>query len=376
VTCELAATVLARCRHRIITASVSTRPPANRGLRLSPGEPRSVVLLMVGVGGDDDGISSLDSVSDDALAGALCQALGESCTSGTALVGDSDEARPEKRARVRERNLATLRPPVRMAAAALETAALWRSISMLHAALGPARAAGVGEKRLQRAEQLIERLEAFRKDSLATLQTAGTAGCDSLALVGRWLIVFDFDQTIAKDHIWAKHKNAPLDTIVIDDSTFVDLGSFRAFIDAVRARDHVVAIATFGRRVVVDKAMRHALGEEHGVVITTPADFPDPGHPAPSQPLPHGGEASMAPRCPEGSGFLGSKNRQLASLANELGVGASRILFLDDDINNTTEAAKGGVVTRHTPFGLRHEVLDEAARTIGLPATWAEALMP
>ena len=35
-------------------------------------------------------------------------------------------------------------------------------------------------------------------------------------------------------------------------------------------------IATFGRADVAGKAMQFALGEDHGVVITTPADYPDP----------------------------------------------------------------------------------------------------
>ena len=36
------------------------------------------------------------------------------------------------------------------------------------------------------------------------------------------------------------------------------------------------AIATFGRADVAGKAMKFALGDDHGIVITTPADFPDP----------------------------------------------------------------------------------------------------
>ena len=36
------------------------------------------------------------------------------------------------------------------------------------------------------------------------------------------------------------------------------------------------AIATFGRADVAGKAMQFALGEEHGIFITTPKDFPDP----------------------------------------------------------------------------------------------------
>ena len=80
----------------------------------------------------------------------------------------------------------------------------------------------------------------------------------------------------------------------------------------MRKRGGELAIASFGRKDVATKAMCFALGEQHGVVVTTPADYPDP---AP--------EATEAARCPEGSSWLGDKNTQLAALAKSFGVQAT-----------------------------------------------------
>ncbi|CAE8676091.1 unnamed protein product [Polarella glacialis] len=109
-----------------------------------------------------------------------------------------------------------------------------------------------------------------------------------------WLVVLDFDCTIMVEHLWARYRDAPLAKVHIQDDTFVDLAALRRFVASVRAGGHNVAVASFGRRDVIDKGLRVALGEEHKVVVTTPADF----------------------GCPEGSGLLGNKNRQLAGLCD------------------------------------------------------------
>lgn len=157
-------------------------------------------------------------------------------------------------------------------------------------------------------------------------------------------MVFDFDCTIAREHLWGTHGNADLDSIPITDDTFVDLPAFRAFVAAARERGHKLAVATFGRREVVEKALCYALGEDHGLPVSTPADF----------------------GCTEGSADLGSKNAQLDLLAAELGVPLARIVLLDDDPNNVRQAARHGASSRHAPHGLTRRLLGEAEALLGL----------
>lgn len=154
-----------------------------------------------------------------------------------------------------------------------------------------------------------------------------------------WLIVFDFDLTIARYHLWGTYQDKPLDQVPVRDNTFVDLGAFRDFVHAVRDKGHHVAIASFGRKDVVNKAITHALGEEHGIVISTPGDH---GH-------------------RDGSSNLGSKNTQLSSLVERFNVKLSQIIFLDDDNQNVKEARKIGVDAIHTPAGITKAVLAKVA---------------
>lgn len=212
------------------------------------------------------------------------------------------------------------------------------------------------------ARLMMQRLEQAEAEALAALQAVGTCASGQ-ARNGVRLIVFDFDRTISKEHMWGTHRDAPLHTIPIIDETFVDLRAFRAFVSSARRHGHVVAIATFGRRDVAAKAMSFALGEDHGVTITTPADFPDPTC------LPDFvGPADVAPRCPEGSSLLGNKNRQLVALAWLFGVSAIDMVLIDDDDNNVKEAARAGVAVKHTPSGATKAVLSSIAKNIGIPS--------
>jgi len=156
------------------------------------------------------------------------------------------------------------------------------------------------------------------------------------------LLVFDFDCTIARIHVWSKYQNAPLDKIPITDMTFVDVRAFREFVQATTGYGHKVAIATFGRRDVVNKAITYALGGNHGIVISTPADH----------------------QCQEGSASLRNKNTQLNSLAERFDVRLSQIIFLDDDNNNVREANRIGVRSIHTPHGISKEVLGDVLREL------------
>uniref|UniRef100_A0A7S4UWD9 Uncharacterized protein n=1 Tax=Alexandrium monilatum TaxID=311494 RepID=A0A7S4UWD9_9DINO len=131
-----------------------------------------------------------------------------------------------------------------------------------------------------------------------------------------------------------------------------------------RGRGHGLAVATFGRRDVAGKALSFALGDDHGIHITTPADFADPSCSPPGDDV-----DKSVPRCPEGCAYLGSKNRQLAALADKFGVCASQMILLDDDAHNVREALRAGVMAQHTPMGLTKAVLSKVGKTIGLPAS-------
>jgi len=161
----------------------------------------------------------------------------------------------------------------------------------------------------------------------------------------RKLVVFDFDRTIMKEHMWNKYRDAPIGRIRITDDHFVDLPKFRGLVLSLRRNGHNVAVATFGRRDVVDKALHHALGEPHNISVRTPADF---GH-------------------RDGSGRLGDKNTQLAELAKRYNVSAEQIIFLDDDPHNIEAAARAGVVhSQWVPDGLTKTDILKVAEQVGV----------
>ncbi|KAJ1446775.1 hypothetical protein M885DRAFT_545268 [Pelagophyceae sp. CCMP2097] len=164
-----------------------------------------------------------------------------------------------------------------------------------------------------------------------------------------FVAVFDFDLTLTKAHVWGTFRNAPLDQVPIDADTFVDLDGFRDFVADARRRDADVAIATFGRRDVVDKAMRFALGDSHGVEISTPADHYDPRF----KDVPF----AERPMCPEGSDVLGNKNTQLANICLRFGVDASRVVLADDDANNVAAAREAGISAEHASSGCDKQLL-------------------
>ena len=146
--------------------------------------------------------------------------------------------------------------------------------------------------------------------------------------------------------MWAKHRNAPLESILITDESFVDLTRFRAFVHSIHEDGHNIAVATFGRRDVVRKAMEFAIGDADRIKILSPADF---GH-------------------PDGSGALGDKNTQLAALASMYGVAADQIIFFDDDERNIQKAVKVGVIAQWAPQGMDKSMFGKARQVVGLPA--------
>lgn len=187
------------------------------------------------------------------------------------------------------------------------------------------------------------------------------AAKDSSQAVGvrpKRLFVLDFDCTITREHLWRSYADLGLDMIPIARDTFVDFAALKEFVASVLESGHFVAVATFGRRDVVDKAISYAFGPSHSFAISTPADHFDPSFPSvPGKPK---------PRCAEGSMALGDKNTQLASLATHFGCSASSITFFDDDAHNIKMAAQAGVVAIHTPSGLTADVLRRIRRDYDL----------
>jgi len=118
----------------------------------------------------------------------------------------------------------------------------------------------------------------------------------------------------------------------------------------VRSKDlHTVAIATFGRRDVAEKAMRFALGEHHNVEISSPAQF----------------------GIPDGT-WTPDKNPQLTKLAEMFQVHFEQIILLDDDLNNVRAARAKGAKAWHTPKGLTPSVLNCVRVSCCVQKIWAK----
>jgi len=181
----------------------------------------------------------------------------------------------------------------------------------------------------------------------------------------RRLVVLDFDRTISREHMWNTYRDAPLDKVPVSDATFVDLVALRDFFSLVRDTGHVVALATFGRQDVADKALRYAIGEHHGTVISTP------GGPSGEQLARRSTRSrstsvvESSPSVRPGGGLPRNKNLQLQLLAQRFQVGMPQIIFLDDDAHNVREAVKVGIDARHTPEGLTLSVLQRVAHALG-----------
>lgn len=167
----------------------------------------------------------------------------------------------------------------------------------------------------------------------------------------RHVAIFDFDCTLTRFHVWGKFRALPLAQIPIDKATFVDSDAFARFVGQARSCGADVAIATFGRHDVVDKALKVALGtESHGIEISTPADHFDPRFDATSD--------DERPRCAEGSDILGDKNAQIDELCLRFGVTRQHVSLIDDDANNVACARSEGIWAEHTPQGCDADVLE------------------
>jgi hypothetical protein len=160
--------------------------------------------------------------------------------------------------------------------------------------------------------------------------------------------------------MFAKYQYDPIESIPITDEMFSDLQGFQALVQACRINATTMAVVTFGRKEVVQKALDYALGTRHGILIKTPGDY----------------------GVRDGSGELGDKNTQLADLAASFGFASSQIILVDDDRRNIDAAVNAGTMGQWTPDGLTRSMCTSVARqldpallsamTLSLPAesTW------
>jgi len=153
------------------------------------------------------------------------------------------------------------------------------------------------------------------------------------------LLVLDFDRTISRWHMWETYEDAPIEDIPVNDATFVDITALRNLVKEAGDFGHQVAIATFGRRDVAEKAMSYAFGNDHCIAISTPADHMDAGS----------AYARIA--------LVGDKNTQLFALAQKFKVQPSQVILLDDEPRNIQQAVKVGMRAKHVPRGLTHQVV-------------------
>eukprot|EP01001_Neometanema_parovale_P010079 NODE_6314_length_858_cov_134.548299_g6081_i0.p1 GENE.NODE_6314_length_858_cov_134.548299_g6081_i0~~NODE_6314_length_858_cov_134.548299_g6081_i0.p1 ORF type:complete len:218 (+),score=43.76 NODE_6314_length_858_cov_134.548299_g6081_i0:38-655(+) len=141
----------------------------------------------------------------------------------------------------------------------------------------------------------------------------------------RGVVAFDFDRCLMNLHMWAKYQNTPIEDVPIHTEFFGDPQFLQWLIPELTNNGVKVCIATFGRKAVVLKALRHLFGQDQQFFneenVSSPAD--------------HG--------CNEGWNTLGDKNTQLQSLSQKFGVPLSKFLFFDDDRENVKQASKIGV---------------------------------
>eukprot|EP00993_Chasmostoma_nieuportense_P004796 NODE_5445_length_653_cov_15.731939_g5281_i0.p1 GENE.NODE_5445_length_653_cov_15.731939_g5281_i0~~NODE_5445_length_653_cov_15.731939_g5281_i0.p1 ORF type:complete len:189 (-),score=44.80 NODE_5445_length_653_cov_15.731939_g5281_i0:87-593(-) len=125
-------------------------------------------------------------------------------------------------------------------------------------------------------------------------------------------------------HTSHKFGKQPPESICFKKKHFADLQFFAALVANLHRQGVQVAIATFGRRSVVLRAMAFAFGRQSYFTasnISTPVDHSKK----------------------EGSGSLGDKNTQLLALSARFDVPPSNILFCDDTERNVRHARKLGI---------------------------------
>lgn len=152
------------------------------------------------------------------------------------------------------------------------------------------------------------------------------------------VVAFDFDSCLMKDHWWGTHKNNLLDTINPKPKHFAHDNIKDLFRRLLNMAGVKVAIASFGRHDVINKAIVSVVGEDLAkkVYITTPRDFD--GY-------------------KDGFPVKGFKNPQLKKIMKTYSLTNDNIIFFDDSSKNVKEANKIGVKSYQTaPFTRKHEI--------------------
>lgn len=113
--------------------------------------------------------------------------------------------------------------------------------------------------------------------------------------------------------------------------------------------------------------MTLALGEGHGIAISTPADHVDPRYDFSAD------DDDDKPLCSEGSDILGDKNTQIDALCARVGVERKDVSFADDDPHNIAKAREFGVYCEHTPKGCDARCFERILTRFGIDAADASA---
>ena len=177
------------------------------------------------------------------------------------------------------------------------------------------------------------------------------------------LVVWDFDMTILRIHSFAK-RISPLDVPRRDyERDCADANFFRAFLAEMKRKSIKVAIASFGKREVIEMYLKHLIIEEDDVAdyafvdrsksIVTPNDV--------------GGTDGCSMK--DKSRMLDALTKRHvlsmseADIAEEgkvessvLGKARKRVVFFDDDEDNINAAKKLGYAhSVHTPNAFERE---------------------
>lgn len=145
----------------------------------------------------------------------------------------------------------------------------------------------------------------------------------------KYVVVFDFDQCLMKEHWWGNYKDAPIETIEFAPDDFAH-PQIKTLFTAIRSVPGVtIAVASFGRKDVIEKAIESVLGSNHGVYITTPRDYA--GY--------------------KDGQSMGDKNTQLKNIAEHFGsngkpLSLKNMIFFDDSDHNITSAKAIGVTAQ------------------------------
>lgn len=155
-------------------------------------------------------------------------------------------------------------------------------------------------------------VEAFVRGTAAAPLSAGPS-----------IVAFDFDKCLMEKHWWGTYRNAALETINPAAADFAHPRIAELLGALLQHKQVGVAVASFGRKDVIRKALAAALGPELAkrVLVSTPGDYE---------------------RSRDGQ-HIGNKNRQLQDIAAQYGVPIQRVAFFDDDSNNIIHAKRIGV---------------------------------